>query len=180
MIQYPDGLSFPLRDGYGFQPVSPIARTKMVSGRARMRRRFSNVPTIAKVNWLFSDGEARIFEAWFEYTLKSGTLWFECPLQSPMGFEKLRARFTDIYEGPTLFGVDHWRFSADLEVFKRPLADEEWFNTAPEYLLDPSIVDIAVNDKWPEFHEDPSQIILANDGVREDMKAWYQRPEFDE
>lgn len=180
MIEYPDGLSFPLRDGYGFQPVSPIARTKMVSGRARVRRRFTSVPTILKVSWLFDSGQAQIFEAWFEYALKSGTLWFGCPIQSPRGFERLRARFVDIYEGPVLFGVNHWRFSAELEVFERPLIGEEWFNTAPDYVLSADIVDIVVNDKWPEFHEDPSQIILANDGVRENMKAWYERQELDE
>ncbi|NQD78324.1 hypothetical protein HP547_28125, partial [Pseudomonas sp. CrR7] len=48
-----------------------------------------------------------------------------------------------------LVGVDLWRFTAELEVYKRPLYDEQWFTIAPEYLTQSDIVDIAVNEKWP-------------------------------
>ena len=127
-----------------------------------------------------SDAQAQLFEAWFEEVLVSGVSWFECPLKTPLGLDRYHARFTDIYSGPLLVGVSHWRFTANLELLKRPLLPPGWVTDAPDYILGSEIIDIAVNDKWPEFHEDPSQIILANDGVREDMKAWYQRQELDE
>ncbi|MFJ3147531.1 hypothetical protein [Pseudomonas hunanensis] len=180
MIDYLKGLPPPVADGYGFNPVSPLITTTMASGRTRTRRRFRGVPTHLSVTWLLSETEAGLFEAWFEYHLKSGSLWFGCPLKSPIGFEVLRSKFRDIYSGPVLIGGDIWQFTAELEVYKRPLYDEQWFTIAPEYLSQSDVFDISVNDKWPEFHEDPSQIILANDGVREDMKAWHQRPEYDE
>jgi len=62
MIAYPEFLPEPQRDGYGFQPVSPMARSELQSGRARQRRRFTSVPTVASVTWLMDDGEAQLFE----------------------------------------------------------------------------------------------------------------------
>lgn len=35
-INYPhDSLPMPLQEGYGFQPVSPLKRTQLITGRAR-------------------------------------------------------------------------------------------------------------------------------------------------
>ncbi|PNG87547.1 hypothetical protein CBL13_01411 [Pseudomonas putida] len=180
MLAYPKGLPLPLREGYGFTPVSPLIRSELRSGRVRQRRRFTSVPTVASVSWIMSDAQAQFFEAWFEEVLGAGVSWFECPLKTPLGLDRYQARFADIYSGPELVGVSSWRFTASLELLKRPLLPPGWVTDAPDYILGSDIIDIAVNDKWPEFHEDPSQIILANDGVREDMKAWYQRQELDE
>ncbi len=124
MIAYPEFLPEPQRDGYGFQPVSPMARSELQSGRARQRRRFTSVPTVASVTWLMDDGEAQLFEGWFEHILQSGSLWFQCPLKTPLGMDEHRARFVDIYEGPVLVGESFWRFTAKLELFKLPIISE--------------------------------------------------------
>ena len=55
MIAYPEDLPEPQRDGYGFQAVSPLARSEFQSGRTRQRRRFTSVPTVATVTWLFTE-----------------------------------------------------------------------------------------------------------------------------
>ena len=40
-IYYPhDSLPMPLQEGYGFQPVSPLKRTQLTTGRARQRRAY--------------------------------------------------------------------------------------------------------------------------------------------
>ncbi len=37
-IYYPhDSLPMPLQEGYGFQPVSPLKRTQLTTGRARQK-----------------------------------------------------------------------------------------------------------------------------------------------
>lgn len=120
MIQYPEGLPFPLREGYGFDPVSPMVSTQLVTGKKIRRRAYQNVPTRTSVTWLLSASEAQLFEGWFEHVLVSGTLPFECPLKSPLGLENYQANFDDIYSGPVLVGVDHWRFTAELWLLKRP------------------------------------------------------------
>ena len=153
MLAYPEGLPTPQREGYGFDPVSPMTSTKLVSGRSERRRAFVSTPTVATVTWLLTAPEARLFEGWFEYVLLSGSLPFECPLLTPMGMEPYRANFVDIYSGPVLVGVDHWRFSAQLSLFKRPLIDKEWVVDAPEYILDADIFDIAMNRDWPKHAE---------------------------
>ena len=153
MLAYPEGLPMPQREGYGFDPVSPMTSTKLVSGRSERRRAFVSTPTVATVTWLLTPSEAQLFEGWFEYVLLSGSLPFECPLLTPMGLEPYRANFVDIYSGPVLVGVDLWRFSAQLSLFKRPLIDKEWIVDAPDYILGADIFDIAINQKWPRHTE---------------------------
>ncbi len=49
-IYYPhDSLPMPLQEGYGFQPVSPLKRTQLTTGRARQRRAYTSTPTQASI-----------------------------------------------------------------------------------------------------------------------------------
>ena len=153
MIAYPEGLPEPQRDGYGFQAVSPLARSEMQSGRTRQRRRFTSVPTVATVTWLFTEVEAQLFEGWFEHVLLSGSLPINCPLKTPLGFDNYKAEFVDIYDGPVLVGVDDWRFSAQLRLLKRPLISKDLVVEVPGYILDADIFDRAMNQEWPESSE---------------------------
>ena len=149
MIKYPrEYLPLPLRSGYGFQAVSPLQRTELQSGRARQRRRFTSVPTMTQVAWLLSDVQSQLFEAWFEDVLLSGSQWFECPLKTPEGTRDYVARFTDIYKGPILVGVSHWRFTAELELRERPILAPGWGHF-PEFIANQRIIDLAINREWP-------------------------------
>ena len=153
MLAYPEGLPTPQREGYGFNPVSPMTSTKMVTGRTIQRRAFVSTPTEATVTWLFTAAEAQLFEGWFEHVLLSGSLPFECPLLTPLGFENYRANFVDIYTGPVLVGEDFWQFSAQLRLFKRPLINKDLVVEVPDYILDADIFDRAMNQEWPETSE---------------------------
>ena len=153
MLAYPEGLPTPQREGYGFDPVSPMTSTTLVTGRTIQRRRYSSTPTVATVTWLLTPPEARLFEGWWEYVLLSGTLPFNCPLLTPLGFENYQAQFASIYSGPALVGVDMWKFSAQLRLFKRPLVDRDLVLQVPDYILDADIFDRAMNQKWPEQTE---------------------------
>lgn len=153
MLVYPAGLPTPQREGYGFNPTSPMTSTKLVTGRAIQRRAYTSTPTEATLIWQLSPAEAQLFEGWFEYVLESGTLPFECPLLTPLGFESYQAQFVDIYSGPVLIGVDIWKFSAQLRLFKRPLVDRDLVVNAPDYILNADIFDRAMNQQWPEQTE---------------------------
>lgn len=124
LAEYPASLPVPLREGYALQHVSPMVRTKMQSGRSRPRRGYTSVPTEVPVSWLCSNDQAQVFESWFQYGLFDGTDWFKCPLKTPLGLGQYVARFTDIYKGPELVGVDHWRFTARLEIRERQTLSE--------------------------------------------------------
>jgi hypothetical protein len=123
MLTMPDGIPLPLRDGYGFKPTSPIMRTPFVSGRARNRRRYRSVPTEVSVTWLCNAEQARMFEGWCKWGIGWAD-WFMCPIKSPLGLMPTQAQFTDIYDGPTLVGVDHWRYTAVLSLFEMPVISE--------------------------------------------------------
>ncbi|QQE90495.1 hypothetical protein [Azotobacter chroococcum] len=150
MIQYPEGLPMPLREGYSFQAVSPLLRSDLESGRSRQRRLYTSVPTMVGVSWLLSGVQAQLFEAWWEDALISGSQWFECPLKTPEGIQRYVARFTDIYSGPNLTGRSHWRFTAELELRERPILAPGWGSILPDYILGSEIFDRAMNQGWPQ------------------------------
>jgi len=150
-IYYPHQyLPLPQQDGYAFQPVSPLRRTDLTSGRARQRRLYTSTPTQASVTWLFTtDPQCQVFESWFRDALTDGASWFYMRLQTPVGTKDYKCRFTDIYQGPTLVAPIYWQYTATLELWERPLPPVGWGNY-PELLIGSDIIDIAINKEWPQ------------------------------
>jgi hypothetical protein len=147
-IFYPEGLPAPLREGHTTQHVKPFLRTGMASGRARQRRKFTSVPSMGNYTWLMNDGQAAFFELWFKETLKDGAEWFNIQRKTPIGRVMQVCRFVDMYQGPNLFGVSMWQFTAQLEAWERPLLPDEWI-LLPDYIVHADIFDFAMNREWP-------------------------------
>lgn len=148
-IDFPAGLPCALKNGYGLDHVSPLARTDMESGRARQRRRFTSVPSTASVSWYFNDPQAAAFEAWFRDSINDGADWFNCNLKSPVGEKPYACRFTDMYKGPEVIGARHWKITATLEIWERPIMPAPW-GQFPDFIIHMSIFDQAMNREWPE------------------------------
>lgn len=147
-IQYPQGLPLGLKSGRSYQIVSPLQRSGLRSGRARQRRRFTSVPEMVSISWIFNDLQAQAFESWFMDVLSDGAQWFEMPLRTPQGLLPYTCRFADIYQGPVGAGPGLWSFSAQLEMFERAVAPGN-FGLLPEYIIAADIFDTAMNRKWP-------------------------------
>jgi hypothetical protein len=79
--------------------------------------------------------------------------WFMCPIKSPMGLTPTKARFTDIYDGPELVGVNHWRFTVPAELFEIPVVNEAEFVSL-----------LAGMD-----------ITVMNSRLRSELQSWYTR-----
>jgi len=95
--------------------------------------------------------EAQVFEAWFVYDITDGADWFNIDLKTPVGtLAPYECRFMEMYQGPELFGLDMWRFTAEVEIRERPILSKLWYQYGQEFLLGSSIIDIALNEKWPE------------------------------
>lgn len=162
MIKYPEGLPRGLHSGRTYQTVSPLQRSPLENGRARQRRRFTNVPTMASVSWIFNSAESQAFEAWWRDQLIDGSQWFECPLETPLGYQDYTARFTDIYSGPSRLGPLLWSYSAEIELRARPIPDVGW-GEFPEFIIEQSIFDYAMNREWPR---QISYVLLTEDGYK--------------
>lgn len=147
-IDYPTGLPLPLRSGYDINHVSPLMRSDLQSGRARQRRRYTSVPSMASVSWNMSQAQAQVFESWFRYELSDGAEWFNAELRTPLGLQSYECRFAEMYAGPQLVGVDHWVFQAMLEIRERQTMPEG-FGSLPSFLIYPDIFDRAMNQEWP-------------------------------
>lgn len=150
MIDYPEGLPLPLSEGYGLEPVSPLMSSPLQNGQFETRRIFKNTPVAVNLIWEFSSPQAQLFDAWWEYTLISGSLPFDCPLQTPLGIDKYTGKFREIPKGGVLTKLNYWRYTAQVWLLKRPIIDREWLEIAPEYVLYSDIVDKAMNREWPE------------------------------
>lgn len=153
-IDFPAILPCGIREGYALELVQPFARTEMASGRAKQRQTFDNVPEMATVSWIFTPQEGMFFESWFRYTIRNGTDWFNVDLRTTMdgrddpGVSSYECRFTSVYKKAPEGAYD-WRFTANLELRYRETLDEEWLEF-PEYVLESSLIDIAMNREWPE------------------------------
>jgi len=147
-IDYPVQLPTPLRNGYDTNHISPLTRSELVSGRARQRRRFTSVPTIASVSWMFTEQQAQVFETWFRWVLSDGSEWFNVTLRTPMGLQPYECRFAEMYRGPKLMGITLWQIEADLEIRERQTFAEGW-ETLPSFMLMPDVFDYAVNREMP-------------------------------
>ena len=145
---WPEQLPLPEQSGYAIQHVSPLQRTEMVSGRARHRRVYTSVPSMVAVQFFCTELQAQVFETWFRYAITDGADWFLLPLKTPMFTGNYECRFIGIYEGPVLIAFDKWTFSAMIEIRGRQTLGESWVY-APQYLIDSSIIDVALNDLWP-------------------------------
>lgn len=100
------------------------------------------------VRWQLRGQVGALFEKWFQEDLRDGSAWFLCKLRTPLGMDYHKARFVDIYEGPTLVSGNYWLFSATLEVMRRPLLPDG-STAVPELILNSDILDDAMNREWP-------------------------------
>lgn len=153
-IDFPSVLPCPQREGKAVRTVQPFSRTTMTTGRAIQRRRFSSVPSMVQVSWVFNSEQAVVFEAWFRDAIKDGASWFNIDIRFPLGvfpseFGPCVARFTDMYTGPDQISANHWRYSAELEIWERPLFETGW-GILPDFITGMDIFDIAMNREWPE------------------------------
>lgn len=144
---YPTGLPLALRDGYGLDAVNGIQSTPMESGRSRQRLEFTRRPSEITMNFIFSQSEAALFQAWAEQVVGAG--WFTKPIVTPLGWTSERMRFKRTPQGGELVGRYRWRFSAICEVEWTPLVDPGWAAILPEYILYADIFDKAINWEKP-------------------------------
>lgn len=151
IVDYPKELPSPSRLNYAIQHVSPFERTQMRSGRAKQRRTFTSVPSMVPLSWLLTTVEAQLFEAWFAHGITDGADWFNISLKTPAGnMAPYECRFTEMYDGPALVGVDDWRITAEVEIRERPILSKEWYLYGQSFVLNQSIFDLAINREWPE------------------------------
>lgn len=159
MIEYPPGMPYPLREGYGFEQTNNISRTQMASGRSRQRVEFKDAPPKVRLNWLMTNGEAAVFEYWSSQMVGAG--WFSMPIKTPLSLDDCEIRFTEAPEGPVLFGANHWKFTALCELRARSLLPPDWVEILPGFVILSDIFDFAINQDWPDFISMPDIVDFA-------------------
>ena len=128
MPTYPTQLPAPLVSGYALQPQDVGIRTAMDSGIARTRKRFSARPiTTVPVNWLMSQNQLAIFDAWM---LAYASDWFFINLAGSLGIQTVQARLVGAWTSVPAGGSALWSVSATLEVRAFDALSAEQFDAA--------------------------------------------------
>ena len=148
---YPSALPVGRKSGRTYQLEDPMMRTQMGSGRARQRARFTDVPEYADIRWVFTDGQAQAFIAWWRDVLRNGTVWFEMPLRTTLGFGPRTCRFKAAYSGPTWIGNGLWSITAQLELQVRAAAPVGE-GLYPDEIAYSEIFDLTINRELPNDH----------------------------
>lgn len=141
-----------LRDGYKLQPAAMSMRTNLASGRQRVRRTFRTVPVTVTIQWVMDDEQLRIFENWFvsDDGAAGGSGWFTIKLRTAQGMSTQVCRFSDVYDGPSLDQtVCMWDMKATLEMANQPTYPDGYWEH-PEFIQAASIIDVALNQEWPD------------------------------
>lgn len=149
MIEYPKELPCFVRENYEIETLNPLIRTEMMTGKAKQRRRYKSTPTfVGATTSIMSNGQAMIFESWWDYVLVSGSQWFRAPIRTPLGMEMRVMRFTEIYEGPILEG-NGWRFRCSLELASQAIMHGEWLQSS-DFINNMDKFDVLMNSVWPK------------------------------
>ena len=131
---WPSYLPVPTLAGYSLKPKSRTVRTDMEAGTARVRRRFTRVPTVTPAVWRFKQAEFGLFEWWFEHEIDGGAAWFAGPALNGSGLITVQCRFVDGQDGPYAakpLGGGVWEVSANLEVDQMPVSPPNVLDLIP-------------------------------------------------
>lgn len=112
---------------YSIRQDESIARTKMDSGVARQRRRYTTVPSNVKVSWVMNDEIFGYFESWYKYKAKAGSEWVNLTLKNGLGLESTEVRFFKPYIAKPISG-NIWSINAELEVRSMLTLSEQHIN----------------------------------------------------
>ena len=149
-INWPDSLACTiLQDGFEIDPVSPLLRTQLNSGRAIQRRKYASTPATAKIKFLFDESQYMLFEGFFTHVLLDGVNWFNIQLKTATGIDMYLCRFTDIYDSATPTQGRFWQVSAEVELYIRPVISADWVTITPDFVGEMSIFDVAMCREWP-------------------------------
>jgi hypothetical protein len=148
--KFPSSLPGPSLNAFELTQRDTMIRTQFVTGRARQRNTYDNVPPLFKARWYLTSGETRVFEAWYR-SIGNGSDWFDISVKLPNGYAERTARFTGVYSGPEPWGNSNtWIITANLELQELPTF------TGDEYLYDAigveyaDVFDETVNGFLPE------------------------------
>ncbi|QRM19562.1 hypothetical protein GBK02_09180 [Dechloromonas sp. TW-R-39-2] len=141
MSIWPDFMPVSCLDGYELKRKSSTARTPMEAGPARVRRRFTRVPTHIPQRWILDQKQFGYFEWWFDNSVDEGAGWFTAPQKNGTGMVTVQCRFVDSEQGPYKakpLSNGLWEVTAELEVDAMPRGQltDFWPDDEPTLVLD--------------------------------------------
>ena len=107
----------PSREGYQLSRGDATIRTDMEAGPARVRRTYTNVPTVLAIQWDFTGDELKIFRHFWRVKTHSGSKHFliDLYLDNEIASD-VECRFMGPYTSARVSSADHWQVKVQLEI----------------------------------------------------------------
>jgi len=107
----------PSREGYQLSRGDATIRTDMEAGPARVRRTYTNVPTVLAIQWDFTGDELKIFRHFWRVRTHSGSRHFLIDLNFDSSIAlNVECRFMGPYTSARVSSADHWQVKVQLEI----------------------------------------------------------------
>lgn len=135
LVSWPDNLPLPLLNGHGYTPGNNLIESKMSSGYSRTRRISKTVPDVMPVKFLFTAGEAALFEGWFHHAIGDGQEWFLMKVKVPAGLIEHEVKFKPPPKKITAVSANLWRKDAVLWIKKREIITPELTDLLKQHKL---------------------------------------------
>lgn len=160
------GILFPidacwLLDAHSDQAEELYARVEMDMGAARLRRKYTKIPTVRRAKIFLTSNEARKFHEWFELTLGVGQLRFIAPFHDiGRGVRWFEAEFTKPWEADLVplgernedgNAARAWRISVEVRLYGNGLEHNP--------LLDPSARKFSAHFRAPLLSEGKLDVV---------------------
>lgn len=132
MTRWPDALpDAVLVDGLSLDPHLPVAMTDATSGPLEKRLVFPASPASARLQWRMTPAQFGAFKGFYRWLLRDGAAWFEAPVWTGSGFERVAAQFSDRYSFSPA-GARDVLVTAEAILRELPMtaADAAWFLAA--------------------------------------------------
>lgn len=135
LVRWPDNLPLPLLNGYGYTPGNNLEESKMEGGYSRLRKTSKSVPSTMQVKFLFTAGEAALFEGWYYHEINDGQDWFLMDVKVAAGLIEHEVRFKPPPKKITALSANLWRKDAILIIKKREIITPELTDLLQQHKL---------------------------------------------
>lgn len=135
LVSWPDSLPLPQLSGHGYTPGNNLVESKMEGGYSRLRKTSKSVPSTMQVKFLFTAGEAALFEGWFYHAINDGQDWFLMKVKVAAGLIEHEVRFKPPPKKITALTANLWRKDAVLIIKNREIISPELTDLLQQHKL---------------------------------------------
>jgi hypothetical protein len=151
-VDYPPQFRLAIQSGKKREVAKTFINSAPLAGKMYTQRLTDEAPVIWDFDLIFSQFQAKLFDAWFKLTADEGNEAVNMPIRTEQGLVTHEVRFIDIPQPTEVAST--WRYSCSVQAAAiiRPESPEELLQIIEAGYTQQDLynIDSAVNEGWPE------------------------------